>query len=283
MPQIRCPNCGCSINLENRKNMDFYLISRDLKSGPKSFTDLLHATHLPRKTLSLRLKELLERGTIIKDNGYHLSEASFDAPIKNQMKRGYKLKAKIHRFIKENPNGNRDALIIGVLLAFLIAGPLLFAQPLFVVHAHRVHNFDLQPLSGDDFTVNIGIRDAVDLYGWQGKIRFDPNVLAILDVNAGDFLSSDAVVVNATGGSLIKEPQSPESLIIVDIDESGVLFISGSLLGNVPGKSGSGTLVTITFEVVSGPQENIEVNLAGDIILVNHDVLDAEGVLEIRT
>ena len=283
MPQIRCPNCGCSINLETRKKMDFYLISKKLQSGPKSFTQLLHATQLPRKTLSLRLKELTERGTVIKDNGYRLSEASRDAPIKYQMRRGYRLKSKIYRFVKENPNGNRDALIIGVFLAFLIAGPLLFAHPFFVVHAHRVHNFDLQPLLGDDFTVSIGVRDAVDLYGWQGKIRFDPNVLVISDVTAGDFLSSKALVVNATGGFLIKEPQSPESLLIVAIDGSGVLSISGSLLGDVPGKSGSGRLVTITFDIASDPQENIEVNLVGDIILVNHEVRDAEGVLEIET
>jgi len=283
MPQIRCPNCGCSINLENRKKTDCNLIFGNLQSGPKSFTELLRATRLPRKTLSLRLKELIDCGTITKDDGYRLTEASHDAPMKQRMRRAYGLKSKIHHFVKENPNGNRDALIIGVVLGFLIAGPLLFANPLFVVRAHRLHNFNLQPLPGDDFTVTISVRDAVDLYGWQGNIRFDPNVLAVLDVTAGDFLSGNAIIVNATGGFLLKEPQSAESLLIVAVDESGVLSIGGSLLGDVRGNSGSGRLVTITFEVVNDLQEDIEVNLVGDIILVNHKVLDAKGVLEIET
>jgi len=281
VPQVRCPNCGCLVNLKTRKKMDFHLISTNLRSGPKSFTQLLHITHLPRKTLSLRLKELLELGTIIKDDGYRLSEALLDAPAKYQTKRGYELKSKIARFIKENPNGNRDALIIGVFLGFLIVGPLLFAHPILMVRAHRVHEFDLQPPVGEDFTVSIGVRDAVDLYGWQGKISFDPNVLVISAVIAGDFLSTDALIVNATGGFLLEQPQTPESLIIVAIDEPGTLSIAGSLVGKVPGKSGGGTLVTITFEIAS--QGDAEVSLVGDIILVNDRVRDAKGLLEIET
>ena len=282
MPQIRCPQCGCSINLETRRKTDFHLISSNLQYGPKSFTQLLHATQLPRKTLSLRLKQLVENGTITKDGGYRINGASH-VPAKREKKRGYEMKSRIYRFIKENPNGNRDALIIGVLLGFLVLGPLLFAQPFFVVKAHHVHDFDLQPSLEDSFSVAINVRDAVDLYGWQGKISFDSNVLVVADVVAGDFLSSNALVVNATGGYLIDEPESPESLLFVDVDESGVLFMSGSLLGDVLGKSGNGRLVSVTFEIASDATEDLTANLEGDVILVNHNVRDAEGTLEIET
>jgi hypothetical protein len=73
MPQIRCPKCGTTINLENRKGVDFSTILNALQRSPKTFTDLLHLTGLPRKTLSLRLKSLCDSGAIVKDGGYRLN------------------------------------------------------------------------------------------------------------------------------------------------------------------------------------------------------------------
>ncbi len=71
-PQITCPHCGNTINLENRKEVDFEKIMYALNSAPKSFTELLEITSLPRKTLSLRLKDLCNSGSIVKDGGYRL-------------------------------------------------------------------------------------------------------------------------------------------------------------------------------------------------------------------
>lgn len=75
MPQIRCPKCGTTINLENRKGVDFSMILNALQRSPKTFTDLLHLTGLSRKTLSLRLKCLCDSGTIVKDGGYRINGA----------------------------------------------------------------------------------------------------------------------------------------------------------------------------------------------------------------
>jgi hypothetical protein len=47
MPQVRCPNCGFTTNLENRKKMDFELIKSAAKRSPRTFTDLLYVTKLP--------------------------------------------------------------------------------------------------------------------------------------------------------------------------------------------------------------------------------------------
>jgi hypothetical protein len=72
-PQITCPHCGSTINLENRKEVDFEKITYALNNSTKTFTELLEITNLPRKTLSLRLKDLCNSGSIVKDGGYHLS------------------------------------------------------------------------------------------------------------------------------------------------------------------------------------------------------------------
>ena len=66
MPKIRCPNCGTTIDLENRRKIDFSLILNALRKNPKTFTDLLHLTGLPRKTLSMRLKDLCNSKVIDK-------------------------------------------------------------------------------------------------------------------------------------------------------------------------------------------------------------------------
>jgi PKD repeat protein len=72
-PQITCPYCGNTIGLENRKEVDFEKIMHALGRSPRTFTELLAMTNLPRKTLSLRLKELCASGSIVKDGGYHLN------------------------------------------------------------------------------------------------------------------------------------------------------------------------------------------------------------------
>ena len=71
MPQIICPYCGRKINMERRREVDYTLILNALKSGPKRFTELYKTTELPRKTLSFRLKDLLQGKYIIKENGYY--------------------------------------------------------------------------------------------------------------------------------------------------------------------------------------------------------------------
>jgi hypothetical protein len=77
MPQITCPNCGCTINLENRKEIDVDLIKDAARNEPRTFTELMHITSLPRKTLSLRLRELCKTGGLIKVEGmYQLNGAS---------------------------------------------------------------------------------------------------------------------------------------------------------------------------------------------------------------
>ena len=99
-PQITCPHCGNTINLENRKEVDFEKITSALNGSTKTFTELLEVTNLPRKTLSLRLKDLCAAGTVVKDGGYHLG-ASFQ-PIRTYG-------------AKKNGNGkmNRNMLHIG--------------------------------------------------------------------------------------------------------------------------------------------------------------------------
>jgi PKD repeat protein len=86
-PQITCPHCGNTINLENRKEVDYEKILTALNSSPRTFSQLLEITDLPRKTLSIRLKNLCDGGTIIKDGGYRLSASAAPENFKNKIQR----------------------------------------------------------------------------------------------------------------------------------------------------------------------------------------------------
>jgi len=55
-----------TINLEKRKEIDFYLIKKTTKNTPQTFTELLHITRVSGRTLSVRLKELCEKGILPK-------------------------------------------------------------------------------------------------------------------------------------------------------------------------------------------------------------------------
>jgi predicted enzyme related to lactoylglutathione lyase len=72
--------------LEDRREIDHRLILGALKFGPKRFTDLYHTTHLSRKTLSFRLKDLCKTKAIVKkDKYYHLNGISSHQGEKNML------------------------------------------------------------------------------------------------------------------------------------------------------------------------------------------------------
>jgi len=286
MPQIRCPGCGITINLENRKKIDFDLIIGSLKNGSKTFTQLLRATHLPRKTLSLRLKELVDSRIIAKDRDYRLTDspAASEFQMRRSTKRVHNLKSKVVRLIKDNPDGNRDSLMIVSFFAFLVISSVLTNT--LMVRAHRVHNLNTDyQIADGTFEVKIGIANAANLYAWQGKITYDPTILKVVNVASGDFLSSDAIVINATGQFYSTETSySARSLLIFATDASsieGTLLVGGSLVGETQGSYGAGTLATVTFSVIN-EMETTNVNLRGGIMLLNPDLSDAEGILKIE-
>jgi len=84
---------------------------------------------------------------------------------------------------------------------------------------------------GQTFLIDIKISDVSDLYGWEFKLGWNPDLLNVISVTQGNFLKQGGLtffwsIMNNT-----------EGYILVDC----------TLLGNVPGVSGSGTLATVKF------------------------------------
>ncbi len=93
---------------------------------------------------------------------------------------------------------------------------------------------------GDSFEVKINLdTSGVATSGTDAYVRFDPNVLTVVDSQAG----TDGTQIQA--GTLY----SQTSFNSVD-NSTGKVSFSGSKTGGSPGYTGSGTLATITFQAV---------------------------------
>jgi len=86
---------------------------------------------------------------------------------------------------------------------------------------------------GQSFTVKISVSNVNNLYGWEIKMRWNATILDTVNVTEGSFLKSggDTFFANQTNNAV------------------GFVLVDCTLLGNVSGVSGSGTLVTIQFYV----------------------------------
>ena len=108
-------------------------------------------------------------------------------------------------------------------------------------------------LPGDRFTVSVDLASVTNAYAFQFDVTFDPTLLKLTSVANGGFLPGD----NFSGG-------------IVNTDGS-VRFVYDLLTGPVAGRSGGGTLATLTFETFADQFGSSPIHI-GNVILV-----DAKG------
>jgi len=103
---------------------------------------------------------------------------------------------------------------------------------------------------GQNFSINVTISGVSDLYGWQFRLNWTAGLIDIVNVAEGPFLKH--------GGG---------TYFYYDVNSTaGRLVVDCTLLGNVPGVSGDGTLATITFNVKGVGESPLTL---WDVILLN--------------
>ena len=117
---------------------------------------------------------------------------------------------------------------------------------------------------GDTFTVDVNVDDVVSLKGYEFRVNYDPEILSAMDIISSDFLSSSPYCIK-------REVDDSEGFIWVACMKS---------LGTEDGVSGSGTLETITFEVIDKGESDIDLyrTVLGDHagVSISHDVEDGQ-------
>jgi len=119
---------------------------------------------------------------------------------------------------------------------------------------------------GETVTVNINVSNVNDLYGWQAGITFNPHVLECTGYYEGEFLQR--------GGPTYWIYPTPTW-----DNTKGIAYTHGcTLLGSIPGVSGSGQLGYLTFEVIgTGVSDLHLINVKfvdSNVEVIQHEVVD---------
>lgn len=131
----------------------------------------------------------------------------------------------------------KNLMFVVMVSAFLLIVPSAYALMKVSIDPAVINSLD----AGSSFNVNVNVQDAVDLAGFQFELVYNPDIVSISSVVLSNFLITQGRTVETI-------PGMPE----YDIDnEAGRLTCNRVTVGTGAGASGSGTLVSITFQVKS--------------------------------
>jgi general secretion pathway protein D len=126
------------------------------------------------------------------------------------------------------------------------AQPLMPPAPPIVAPGGPPVSFSVVPPAsaqtvGSTFQVSVMLNNGHDVYSVPLQMQFNPKVLQLVNVDAGNFLGRDGQAV---------------ALVHRD-DGNGLVTISSSRPPNVTGVSGQGSLCTLTFKAVAAGDSNL--------------------------
>ena len=218
-----CPNCGTTINLENRRETDFDMIKNATEREARTFTELLHITNLSRKTLSLRLKEMCQNGILVKSEGTYNLNGGFPSEEASRKPAGGFRRA-------FNDKRVRTGLMLVALILFSSTSSYVLAS--FLMPKATNH----EPVALGTFTLALDVSNVENLYSWQVAARFNSSEVKVQEIMSRDFVGYDP----DTGFPLFMNFTDTRM-------DYPTLLLGGTLLGDVQGKDGTGRLATIAF------------------------------------
>lgn len=114
------------------------------------------------------------------------------------------------------------------------------------------------PDEGGQFTIEVTAKDVEDLYGFQFDLKFDKDALKVAEVEEGDFLKQNET---QTAIGALKEAGEDEQALLKISNDDGSVEVKNTRLAVPEGVSATGdetgTLVTITFEVLQKVESDI--------------------------
>ncbi len=124
------------------------------------------------------------------------------------------------------------------------------------------------PAVGSTFQVQIVASNAHDLFAVPLQVQFDPKLLALVNVDAGDLLGKDG-----------------QSVALVHRDEgNGALTISASRPAGTKGVDGQGSICTLTFKALSAGDSTLALTRIGSRDSQQNRIasVGAQGVVHVK-
>jgi hypothetical protein len=116
---------------------------------------------------------------------------------------------------------------------------------------------------GSPVLLNLNVSDIADLFAYQFDIAFTPGILDAGAVTEGPFLSSVGSTLFLSG--------------TIDNTAGLVTSVANTLIGSVPGATGDGTLVHLTFDAAAGGTATVTLK---NVLLLNSALEPIESEVE---
>jgi len=121
---------------------------------------------------------------------------------------------------------------------------------------------DLWYQIGNTTQIQLNITAATDLFAWQINVSWDPSILNLSNIIAGEFLDR----VNPPNYTTSSPAPNGLGFVINTTDNvAGYTAMGESILGGAPAISGSGTLVTIEFLITGYGCGNLTISVGGTL------------------
>jgi general secretion pathway protein D len=121
---------------------------------------------------------------------------------------------------------------------------------------------------GSTFQVSINASNAHDLFAVPLQVQFDPKVLALVNVDAGDLMGKDG-----------------QSVALVHRDEgNGALTISATRPTGAKGVDGQGSICTLTFKALAPGDSTLALTRIGTRDSQQNRIatVGAQGVIHVK-
>jgi len=111
--------------------------------------------------------------------------------------------------------------------------------------------------SGSTFTVQVNVSDVNDLFAWQVNMSWNSSILNVSSIISGEFLAraDNQTSSEALGGVVINSTDNVQ----------GYGLFAESILGDVAGISGNGTLVSVEFLVLEYGWTDLNISVSGTL------------------
>jgi len=116
------------------------------------------------------------------------------------------------------------------LLVSILSGSVYLSQSITIATVDVVPS-TVTACIGQSFSINVNISCVLDLYGWEFKLSWNSTLLDAVNVTQGNFLKN--------GGETFFASKTDNT--------AGYVLVDCTLLGNVLGVSGNGTLAVVKF------------------------------------